>query len=155
MLLNPHNGSIISTEKFLIENYPFEKNKILNLLLNKKYIGITLDSSILFDQFNKMLIQKDDNNYNISLMNISLLRNNSVAVINETINFIREIAINSLIPIDHYRFEITNIFISLLSGINNPGTLIYVHNKIHERFNLLGIYYSETLKSFETALKIK
>ncbi|MFC2130972.1 tetratricopeptide repeat protein [Bacteroidota bacterium] len=131
-------GKIISTEYYLTHMFK-NSNEILVDLLKKKYLGITINRDILFQEYTKK-IQSQDNVYIQCLNNLSLGINPNKYIIEQVIVFLKEIYASNLLSKKILYHDTVNLFVFLIRGTNKKELLDYIAPCIDKEFSLLGMY---------------
>ncbi|OFX87846.1 MAG: hypothetical protein A2W99_16150 [Bacteroidetes bacterium GWF2_33_16] len=149
-----HFNNIISSEKFLIEKFPDKKNDILEYMLNKRYIGITINAEVLYSSYINQ--NKSDYNhiYNYALRNISLKDNFSPFNIFVAVEYLKKLALNASVSKEKYKYDATNFFISLISSFPNMNYGFTLQSRIAQKFKLIPDYLDLTFLALLDALRI-
>ncbi|MBE9468467.1 MAG: hypothetical protein IMY72_09155 [Bacteroidetes bacterium] len=145
----------ITTEKYLIENFPEKKNRILEYMLELKYVGITLNSEVLYSAYINQNKEGKGHIYNYCLRNLSLRENYCKENINMAVSYLKKLALNPIIRKDIYKQTATNMFLMLINSFPDLKLVFQVKTIISKEFELLFDYQYLTLEAFLTALDIK
>jgi hypothetical protein len=151
-LLKGGINNIISPLHFL-EKYHLEQNKnYINLMLKHNYVGIPITSSILNDQFYKMLSGSEDNRFSICLENLRYSWNPDYRHIRESIKFIKGLYVGSLIDKKIREQTTFAVFQNLLVGME-PRLVKMLMQLINTEFNLLAVQKINVLQLLALAVK--
>jgi len=152
-LLPMLNDKISTTEYYLRTKYPDKINEFIEYLLQKRYIGISINLDILISAYINRHKEGQNHIYNYAIRNITLTDNFSDLNISVIVDFLKEIA--KMTPIkEQYGIEATRILTLTISSINKPTDLSIITSEIKNKFYLMGNYLTITLKAFSDALKI-
>ncbi|MCF8334921.1 MAG: hypothetical protein K9I47_12280, partial [Bacteroidales bacterium] len=150
--LNENN--IISTEYYLLNRFPELKNKILAYMLYNKYLGISLDSDVLYDSYINQHNSGYEHVYNYAISNISLKANFRESNILVVIDFLKKLALHPVITKEKFAREATHLFIMLISSFPSLNYIFPLRSQIKQKFNILLDYKLITLNSLLTAMEI-
>ena len=151
-MLRIKNG--ITTEKFLFDRFPERKNEILEYYLNNRYVGISLNSEVLYSAYINHHKKGINHLYAYALRNLSLKENFNAFNMFIAVDFLKKIALSSTITNEKYRFDATNLFTMLISSFPNPSFSFSLKTRIEQKFNLMGNYLHLTKIALLDALKI-
>ncbi|MDP1844216.1 MAG: hypothetical protein Q8K64_12405 [Sediminibacterium sp.] len=133
----------ISPISFLRRFYPDKQKEYSNFLLSKNYVGIHITSSILKDDYFKML-SGQPNKFSICLENLRFNWNPDPRHIQEVIVFIKDLYVSSFIT-DASRIQcIGAVLQNLVIGMDSRLIKI-IEIRIEREFRLLGIHGAEVL----------
>ncbi len=151
-LLKGGTNNIISPLHFL-EKYHSEQNTdYISFMLKHNYVGIPITSSILNDQFYKMLSGAEDNRFSICLENLRYGWNPDYRHIKESIKFIKGLYVGSLIDKKIREQTTFAIFQNLIAGME-PRLVNALMQLINTEFNLLAIQKINVLQLLTLAVK--
>jgi hypothetical protein len=146
------SGKTISSELYAKSNLPLESGALFEFVKNK-YIGYTIHSNILNQEFNKRL-KDQPNDYAHCVNNCALLLLPSKYTIFTVVNFLKQIAMNPLITQELLMQEAINLLVNLLKGQSEAKPFRITELLIRKEFELMGTKLDIILESFRSALLI-
>jgi hypothetical protein len=149
-----HVNNLISTERFLNEYFTDRSNEISEFLLERRYVGITLNKDVLYSAYLNQHKYNQSHLYNYALRNISLKQNFSPFNIFVIVDFLKKIALSSVISHELYKSDATNLFVMTISSFSNPILTLTLKQRIVQKFNLMGEYLPLTITALLDALQI-
>lgn len=149
-----HINNWVTAENYLIEHFPEKKNEILEFMLSYRYIGITINSDVMYSAYINQHKEGYNHIYNYALRNLSLAVNFNSFNIFIAVDFLKKVALSSSITYEKYKFDATNLFTMLISSFPNPAFSFTLKNRIEQQFNLMGDYLRLTMTALLDALKI-
>lgn len=150
-----HINNWVTTENYLIEYFPEKRNEILELMLWYRYIGITLNSDVIYSAYINQNKVGYSHIYNYALRNLSFAVNFNSFNIFIAVDFLKKVALSSTITYEKYKFDATNLFAMLISSFPNPAFSFSLKKRIEQQFNLMGDYLRITMTALIDALRIK
>ncbi len=150
--IQPQN--VISSEKYLKHHFPEKLESILEQMLDLKYIGVSLNESVLYNAFINQHKQNKKHIYSYALRNVGLRINYRDTNVDLVINFLRKLALNPSIDRNKYKQVATNVFIMLVKSIPNISEASKIQDKIHNTFRLFTEHEFLTLNALISALQI-
>ncbi|HPZ02774.1 MAG TPA: hypothetical protein PLH70_00890 [Bacteroidales bacterium] len=142
------------SEKYLLYLFPEKKNEILEAMLAFRFIGISTDSDLLYSSYINCNKEGYSHIYYYALRNIALSVNFNTSTILYAVDFLRKLAMSPAITTTKYKYDATNLFVTLISNFPKPELSILLKNTIQEKFNLLGEYLDITIEALLDALRI-
>jgi tetratricopeptide (TPR) repeat protein len=142
--------SKIVTSEFIAKKLLGEDHPALLEFLKNKYHGYTLTSKQLDVEYNKRL-DSQPNSYDLCLENINLFRNPNSAI--PAILHIKEMALNQLILPEHFKQDVTAVFVNLLRGID-PTIRNKIESLVKLQCALLGEKFDLIIASLREAYLI-
>ena len=149
-----HINNWVTTENYLIGYFPEKKNEILELMLSYRYIGITVNSDVMYSAYINQHKEGYNHIYNYALRNLSLAVNFNSFNIFIAVDFLKKVALSSTITYEKYKFDATNLFTMLISSFPNSEFSLALKKRIEQQFNLMGVYLSITMKALSDATRI-
>lgn len=149
-----HVNNCITTEKYLTEKFPARKNEILEFMLNLRYIGISINSDILYSTYINHNKEGYNHLYNYALRNIALKENFNAFNIFIAVDFLKQLALSPIITKEKYKLDATNLIAMILSSFPNPLFTLTLKTRIEQKFKLMGDYLNLTLLALIDALNI-
>lgn len=144
----------ITIEQFLISYFPEKKIDVLIELLKFRYVGISINSEVMYIAYMEQNNAGSSHIYNYALRNLTLPLNFSPYNIFTSIDFLKQLALNPAISHEKYKFEATNLLFMLISGFPKKAYSQILRLRIDQKFELLGEYYDLTLAAFNDAIRI-
>ena len=151
-LLNLNNW--VTTENYLIECFPEKKNEILEIMLSYRYIGITLNSEVMYTAYINQHKEGYNHIYNYALRNLSLSLNFNSFNTFIAVDFLKKVALSSAITYEKYKFDATNLFAMLITSFPSPEYIFLLRKRIEQQFNLMGDYLKITVMALIDAHRI-
>lgn len=147
-----HNYNQISAERYLGEFHKDQYiDKIIPVLLDKNYLGLTIDQNILLSEYYRNL-QKLKGFYKC-LINLPLNISYNAQTVPECIAFIKELYLHPIPDNEKHRLTVS-VFQNALTGITlDKGKVQMIEIMIEKSFQLLGYYKDYVLQDFADALK--
>ncbi|MBC74230.1 MAG: hypothetical protein CMH47_18575 [Muricauda sp.] len=142
-------NNIISPEKFLLHFHATKcDTEFYRFLLKTNYIGVDINLDTLKNEF-FALLSGNENYYGKCLENLSYSVHNNPEVINVTSKFLKGLYLMESVTIENKNLHSFELFKSTFYSM--PESLIRVYrNRIVREFTLLGNYYDEVLKMFDS-----
>lgn len=144
-----------TTEIYLLHILPDKKNEILEIMLSFRYVGLTVNSELLYSTYINHFKEGYNHIYNYALRNISLHVNFNSFNIFIIVDFLKKLALNSTLTKEKYKYDATNILAMVISSFPNTSFSFSLKNRIEQQFHLLGDYLNLTLSALLDALRIK
>lgn len=152
-LLKINNWS--TTELYLRHAFPDKKNEILEVMLSFRYVGLTVNSDILYSTYINHFKEGYNYIFNYALRNLSLPENFKSSNIFIVVDFLKKLALNPVLTKEKYKYDATNILTMVISNFPNRSFNLLLKESIEQQFNLLGHYYDLTISALQSALEIK
>lgn len=143
-----------STETFLLKKFPTRRNELLEYLLRRRYIGLTLNKDVITNAYINRHKAGNEHVYNYVLRNLSLKQNFNPFNIFAVVEFLKSLALNPVITYEKFQSDTINIFVMLISSFPNPSYSLVLKKRLDQKFRLLGVYHDLVLKSLLEALRI-
>lgn len=147
-------NKIMNLENFLLQKFPSRKVEILEFLISRRYIGLTLNKEIIYNSYINKNKHGYQHIYNYVLKNISLKQNFNALNIFAVVDFLQELVLNPIISHEKFQTDATNILVILISSFPLVSYNLILKKRIDNKFHLLGLYYDIILKSLINAIKI-
>ena len=150
-LLKGGTNNIISPLHFL-EKYHSEQNTdYIGFMLKHNYVGIPITTSILNDQFYKMLSGAEDNRFSICLENLRYGWNPDYTHIKESVKFIKGLYVGSLIDKKIREQTTFAVFQNIIVGME-PRLVKVLMQLINTEFSLLAVHKINVLQLLALAV---
>ncbi len=143
-----------TTEKFLLSSFPDKKNEILEVLLSYRYVGLTVNSELLYTSYINQNKEGYSHIYNYALRNLSLPVNFNSFNIFIVVDFLKKLALNPTLTNKKYKYDATNVLAMLISSFPNLSFSFTLKTRIEQQFHLMGDYLNLTLTALLDALRI-
>ncbi|MCU7551780.1 hypothetical protein OCK74_21850 [Chitinophagaceae bacterium LB-8] len=145
---------ILSPQSFISNLAPEKIESISEFLLTQRYIGISLNEKLVFEEFKKNK-KGQTNFYSYALLNLNPYFNPSPEVFGVTIRLIKLLYLNSLSTDEELGITIQRILLSMLSGIiHNEKLIRLIRIIIYREFNLMGTALFIVMNEYERAVEI-
>jgi hypothetical protein len=146
---------IFSTENYLITNFPDRKNKLLEFLLKKKYLGLTLDEDVLYSAYINQNLEDQNFIYFYAKRNITLGISFSKKNVIIIIKYLKLLALKSItVTYEVYKMMATDIIVMAMSNFVNESFYDLFRSTINKEFLLMGKYKNIIDLAFLDALYI-
>jgi hypothetical protein len=143
----------MSTEYYLTNKFPDIKNQILEFLINKKYIGLTLNKDVLFSSYLNQNKELHSHDFSYALQNISLKGNIDLFAITQIALFIKELALLQILTHHNFRRIVTNVLVNFLKGLDSTQ-LRPLYDKLNDNLFLLKTHHQITQLALIDAIEI-
>ncbi len=143
-----------STEIFLKKHFPKRQNELLMFMLDKRYIGLTMNAEILYECYTGQYKEGKNHLFKYALRNLSLKANYQPGNLIIVVKFLKSIALNPILNPEKYKIDATNILVALILGMNDILQIMYLKALIYNEFKLIGGYLDITLNCLLDAMKI-
>lgn len=144
----------ITSEKFLFDFFLSRKNEILEYLINNRYIGISINSDVLYDSFINQNKTGLSHVYNYAVRNLSLKENFRATNISIVAEFMKKLALSPMLTKVKYQSVCTNLLTMLVSSFPDPSINYSIKKIIEKEFKLMGNYLNITLIALTDAINI-
>ncbi len=138
---------VISFENFISVCYPERYLSIMKEMVKRKFIGITIDTEMLKDEYLKV-ITNQQNNYNICIENLRYTWNPNPKHIQSSVKFIKWLCLLPYLPIVQKIRTANQIFLMLLSS-GEKSVYQNIKRMINDEFRLLYQYNDSILDELE------
>jgi hypothetical protein len=146
------SGKTISSELYAKTNLPMQGNSLFEFVKNR-YIGYTITSEILYQEFNKK-IKDQQNYYTHCISNCALRLIPSIYTIQTVVDFLKQISLNPVFPDELIKQEAINVLVSLLRGQKEEKSFRITELLIRKEFRLLGTKLDTIIESYNATLLI-
>ncbi len=170
LVMKKENRILLTDDSIYFRLFPIQSGKTINSELyvkstlhvndgcyiefvKNKYVGHTFKSNILVKEFTKNL-KNQPNNYTHCINNTSLSLIPSIDTIVTIVDFLKQIAINPVIPINLFNQVSISVLVNLLKGQTNVEYYHTTKSILKKEFKLLGAKFELVLESYYKALKI-
>ncbi len=121
--------------------------------VKNKYVGHTYQSNILIQELNKKL-KDQPNNYAHCINNTALRLIPNKNTIFTVVGFLKQMALNPVMPIDLFKQESTSALVNLLKGQSTEKPYRITELLLKKEFKLMGVKLELVLESYFSALTI-
>lgn len=143
-----------STEIFLRKHFPKRQNELVMFMIDKRYIGLTLNAEILDECYTGQYKEGKSHLFKYALRNLSLKANYQPGNLMTVVKFLKFIALNPIVNSEKYQIDATNILVALILGMNDVLQIMYLKALIYKEFKFIGNYLDITLNCLLDAMKI-
>ena len=170
ILIGKGNHILLSYDLFYFRHFGLVRNRIINpevylrafhfdrmkevvlAQLENKFVGVSINSDILFDEYVKFIAGKE-NKFTICLLNLNYNWNPNLQHIDEAIRFLKKIHLGYFLSLESRRRITINTLYNLMTGMPNQ-TIDILKNKLRGEFSLLGAHMREAIIAFNIAKKM-
>jgi hypothetical protein len=121
--------------------------------VKNKYVGHTFQSNILIQEFNKKF-SGQPNNFAHCINNTTLRLIPNFNTISSIVVFLKQIALNPIIPTELFMQESTSALVNLLKGQSSEKPYRITDFLLRKEFKLMGVKLELVLESYYRALSI-
>lgn len=140
-------GRVISFENFISVCYPDIYLPTLKEMIKRKFIGVTIDTEIIRDEYLKV-ITNQQNNYNICIENLRYTWNPNPKHLQSSVKFLKWLCLLPYLPKAQKIRAVNQIFLMLLST-GDESVYIHLNSIVSEEFSLLHLYKDDILVELE------
>ncbi|GBF22542.1 hypothetical protein C21_04737 [Arenibacter sp. NBRC 103722] len=151
--LFPLNSLRNISSEIYVKSCEGKEGDCLSSFIENKYIGFTVDSKMLFNEFKNKLKSKP-NKYDHCVHCISLSLLPGTETIRTAVNFLKQINLKCHLTDDKFQQEATKVFFYLLKGQIEMKLFRITDNTIKQEFKLLGAKLDLVYESYLRAIEI-
>lgn len=144
---------IISPEVYLNHFHSKKEVDFSKMMIEKKYVGITIHHQILIEEYHKFLLARE-NSFILCLQNLQFSWNPNLSNIHHAVLFLKEVCLPSFIRVDTKNRIAIRVFSNLLKGMDQ-NQKIDLKMKISREFMGLDFLFKLMVASFESAIRFK
>lgn len=149
----PLSSKRTTSLEIFVKSIVGEQSECLQLFIDHKYIGYTIDSQTIFREF-QLKLKSKPNKYDHCVNNLALNLLPGIETIKTGVDFLKQVAINSHLTDLQFQQEATKVLFYLLNGQIEKRVFDLTFNTIQEEFKILGLKLNLILEAYLQAVTI-